>query len=605
MILNVTNSPFDNEQAEKINTILSTTSKEQKVWLSGYLTANNILDAPEEVGENIPQYQTAVMTPSKTREVTILYGSETGNAQILSESMASLLKEKDFQVSISAMNDFKSNKLKKVEDLIIISATHGEGTAPENAIDFYEFLHSRKAPKFKDLRFAVLSLGDESYEYFCQAGKDFDQRLEELGGERIVPRVDCDVDYDDAAEEWINSVISSIFETGGQNEDVPEEAVSTAGVTPEYSRKNPYMAEVLDNIRLNGRGSEKETRHIELSIEDSGLTFEPGDCIGIFPKNDDGLVDQLITLLGWDPDYRVSAGKTEETVTTKEALRLHFEITKLTKPLMKKLSEVFGNESLTSHLKDEDWVREYIYGRDLIDLITDFPPVEPTQETLFPALRKMPAREYSIASSCVANPDEVHLTIGAVRYHSNNRDRSGVCSVEIAERIEPGEQIPIYVHRNPNFKFPFDDRTPVIMIGPGTGIAPYRSFIEEREELGIEGNTWLFFGEQRFTTDFLYQTDWQNWLNEGTLGRMDLAFSRDTEEKVYVQHLIQESGKDFYQWIKSGASIFVCGDEKKMAKDVHDTILNILEEEGDMSRDDAEIYLSNMKKEKRYQRDVY
>ncbi|SDK32108.1 assimilatory sulfite reductase (NADPH) flavoprotein subunit [Lacicoccus qingdaonensis] len=605
MILNVTNSPFDKEQAEKINTILSTTSKEQKVWLSGYLTANNLLDTPEETGENIPQYQTAVMTPRETREVTILYGSETGNAQILSESMASLLKEKDFHVSISAMNDFKSNKLKKVEDLIIISATHGEGTAPENAVDFYEFLHSRKAPNLKDLRFAVLSLGDESYEYFCQAGKDFDQRLEELGGERIVPRVDCDVDYDDAAEEWINSVISSIFETGGQNVDVPKEAVSTAGVTTEYSRKNPYMAEVLDNIRLNGRGSEKETRHIELSIEDSGLTFEPGDCIGIFPKNDEVLVDQLITLLGWDPDYRVNAGKNEETVTTKAALRTHFEITKLTKPLMKKLSEVFGNESLTSYLEDDDRIREYIYGRDLIDLISDFPPVGLTQETLFPVLRKMPAREYSIASSCAANPDEVHLTIGAVRYHSNSRDRNGVCSVEIAERIEPGEQIPIYVHRNPNFKFPFDDTTPVIMIGPGTGIAPYRSFIEEREELGIEGNTWLFFGEQRFTTDFLYQTDWQNWLNEGTLGRLDLAFSRDTEEKVYVQHLIQESGKDFYQWIKSGASIFVCGDEKKMAKDVHDSILKVLEEEGDMSRDDAEMYLSSMKNEKRYQRDVY
>lgn len=607
MALDVTNSPFNEEQAEKINTILSTTSKEQKVWLSGYLTANHM--HPEEAtmsGDTLPQYQSTVLNPPETREVTILFGSETGNAQSLSEAMETKLKEKDFPVTISSMDDFKTNKLKKVQDLVIISATHGEGSPPDNAASFYEFLHSRKAPKLNDFRFAVLSLGDESYEYFCQTGKDFDKRLEELGGERIVQRVDCDVDFDDAAEEWINNVINTVSETVGHTSTAPEEAAAfSSEEASTYNKKNPYMAEVLDNINLNGRGSNKETRHIELSIEDAGLTFEPGDCIGIYPQNNEDLVDQLIRTLGWDPDYAVTVDKVEETITTKQALTSHFEITRLTKPLAAKAADIFHNEELNAYISDEEWVKEYVVGRDLIDLVVDFPPKNIVQEELFSILRKIPAREYSIASSYQANPDEVHLTIGAVRYQSYGRDRSGVCSVQIAERIEPGEQIPIYVHRNPNFKFPFDEETPVIMIGPGTGVAPFRSFIEEREERGIEGNTWLFFGEQHFTTDFLYQTDWQNWLKEGVLSRLDLAFSRDTEEKVYVQKLIQENSKEFYQWLQGGAAVFVCGDEKKMAKDVHDAILTVLENEGNMSHEDAEIHLNNMKKEKRYQRDVY
>ena len=288
-----------------------------------------------------------------------------------------------------------------------------------------------------------------------------------------------------------------------------------------------------------------------------------------------------------------------------KALTEHFEITKLTKPLLQKAAELFGNTELLSQIDNAEWIQQYVDGRDVIDLLTEFPTSELKPETFYKLLRKLPAREYSIASSYEATPDEVHITVGAVRYEAHERTRKGVCSVQLAERIQPGDTLPIYLKKNPNFKFPFDEETPVIMIGPGTGVAPFRSYMQEREELGLSGNTWLFFGEQHFTTDFLYQTEWQAWLKDETLAKLDLAFSRDTEEKIYVQHRIAQQSELFYEWLQDGAAIYVCGDEKHMAKDVHDTIRSVIEQEGDMSEADAEAYLTQMKQEKRYQRDVY
>ena len=603
--LTVTNSPFNQQQSESITQLLSTLTPEQKVWLSGYLTASQFKnDSNQAVLE--PTTETSVATLPKQRDITVLYGSETGNAQGLAETLENKLKEQSSNVQLECMEDFKPKNLKKVEDLFIITATHGEGDPPDNAITFHEFIHSRKAPKLNDVRFSVLALGDESYEFFCQTGKDFDKKLEELGAERLHPRIDCDLDFDEPAEKWMEDILNALAVEAGNTSDIPAqvdpEHIST---TQTYSRTNPYEAEILENINLNGRGSNKEVRHIELSLEGFGEAFEPGDCIGIFPKNDPEFVEELIETLVWDADEEVPINEDGDKLSLRDALTNYFEITKLTKPIIKKAADIFENGVLSEKVKKDRWIYGYVEGRDFIDLINDFPPEDLQPEALHKILRKLPAREYSIASSYEANPDEVHLTIGAVRYHANGRDHKGVCSVQFAERLEPGDKVSIYLKKNPNFKFPKTEDTPVIMIGPGTGIAPFRSYIQEKEELELGNKSWLFFGEQHFTTDFLYQTEWQTWLKDGVLTKMNLAFSRDTEEKVYVQHRIEENGEELYQWIKEGAAIYVCGDEKNMAKDVHQSLLNVIQKEGHYNEEEAETFLTKLKKDKKYQRDIY
>ncbi|WP_054860155.1 assimilatory sulfite reductase (NADPH) flavoprotein subunit [Gracilibacillus sp. JCM 18860] len=601
MALQVVNSPFDERQTEILNQLLPTLNDAQKNWLAGYLAASQSAAPPETTKQVTKTSETA------TRTITILYGSETGNSQTIAEQLNDQLKASDRKTVISSMDDFKAKKLKEVEDLLIVTATHGEGDPPDNAIQFHEFLLGRKAPKLDSVRFSVLSLGgDESYEHFCQTGKDFDKRLEELGATRIHPRVDCDVDYEELAEEWMNGVLKVLNEDS-QTQASEQQVPSSPAEAPIYSKSNPYPAEVLENIDLSGRGSNKETRHIELSLENSNLSYEPGDCLAIYPKNNPELVQAVINKLDWNAEQTIPINKQGgEIRSIQEALTSIFEITKLTKGMLEKAAGFFDNEKLTKLIEDSDKMREYIHGRDLLDLILDFTPSNLDPASLMHWLRKIPARQYSISSSYKANPDEVHLTIATVRYHTHGRDRHGVCSGEIAERIQPGDQLNVYVHRNPNFKFPFDDSTPVIMIGPGTGVAPFRGYIEEREELELKGGkTWLFFGDQHFRSDFLYQVDWQNWLKNGYLSRMDVAFSRDSAEKIYVQHRMLEKAKELFSWLEQGAHIYVCGDEKRMAKDVHQTLLTIIEQEGKLSSTEAEAFLNQLKQEKRYQRDVY
>ncbi|WP_277678040.1 assimilatory sulfite reductase (NADPH) flavoprotein subunit [Gracilibacillus dipsosauri] len=598
MALQVVNSPFDERQTEILNQLLPTLNDAQKNWLAGYLAASQSAAPPETTKQVTKTSETA------TRTITILYGSETGNSQTIAEQLNDQLKASDRKTVISSMDDFKAKKLKEVEDLLIVTATHGEGDPPDNAIQFHEFLLGRKAPKLDSVRFSVLSLGDESYEHFCQTGKDFDKRLEELGATRIHPRVDCDVDYEELAEEWMNGVLKVLNEDS-QTQASEQQVPSSPAEAPIYSKSNPYPAEVLENIDLSGRGSNKETRHIELSLENSNLSYEPGDCLAIYPKNNPELVQAVINKLDWNAEQTIPINKQGEIRSIQEALTSIFEITKLTKGMLEKAAGFFDNEKLTKLIEDSDKMREYIHGRDLLDLILDFTPSNLDPASLMHWLRKIPARQYSISSSYKANPDEVHLTIATVRYHTHGRDRHGVCSGEIAERIQPGDQLNVYVHRNPNFKFPFDDSTPVIMIGPGTGVAPFRGYIEEREELELKGKTWLFFGDQHFRSDFLYQVDWQNWLKNGYLSRMDVAFSRDSAEKIYVQHRMLEKAKELFSWLEQGAHIYVCGDEKRMAKDVHQTLLTIIEQEGKLSSTEAEAFLNQLKQEKRYQRDVY
>lgn len=621
MNLSVTNSPFTEGQASQINELLQTLTPDQKVWLSGYLIANqqsNVANGEtslngttsstpsvEQKTEEMLQEKEPEVIPQK-RSITILYGSETGNAQGLAEIFEERLSDIGNEVTLKSMDDFKPKDLKKVEDLFIVTATHGEGDPPDNAVELHEYIHGRKAPKLDGVRFSVLALGDQTYEFFCQTGKDFDNRLAELGAERIYDRVDCDVDYDEDAEKWMANVINAIDSTPADtdSEQVVSESIKSAK-EKKYSKSNPYDAEVLTNINLNGRGSNKETRHVELLLDNFGEEYEPGDCLVVLPQNDPALVDLLISTLGWSPDTQVLINDDGDTLNLEEALTSHFEITKLTKPLIENAATFFDNEELSEKVQDKAWIQNYIEGRDLIDLLNDFATTDLQPENMYQLLRKLPPREYSISSSYKATPDEVHITVGAVRYNAHGRDRTGVCSVQFAERIQEGDTVPIYLKRNPNFKFPQNEETPVIMIGPGTGVAPFRSYMQEREELGFKGNTWLFFGEQHFTTDFLYQTEWQEWLNDGTLSKLDVAFSRDTDQKVYVQHKIAENSEQFNQWIENGGAIYVCGDESQMAKDVHLAIREVLMKEQNLSEEDAEEYLKQLKRDKRYQRDVY
>lgn len=608
MQFSVTNSPFNEEQAAQLNQLIQSLTPEQRLWLSGYLAANQQETTTSEDTQQIQQVPEAMPSTEtvKPRDITVLYGSETGNAQSLAELLEERLTENGYTVTLSSMDAFKTKELKKVEDLFIVSATHGEGDPPDNAITFHEFLHSRKAPKLEGLRYSVLALGDESYEFFCQTGKDFDARLAELGGERLTDRVDCDLDFDEPAENWMQNVLEAL---SGPNDNRAAVAETTETVQSakekKYSKSNPYEAEVLENINLTGRGSNKEVRHIELLLDNYGEGFEPGDCLAIIPENDPVIVTQLISLLGWDPELTVEIDNKGNTASLNDAFTEHFEITKLTIPLVKKLAELVNDDSLNEKLEEDGWVQTYVEGRDLIDFFKTYNASNLQPSDLLEALRKLPAREYSIASSYKANPDEVHITVGAVRYNAHDRNREGVCSVQLAERVQPGDTVKMYLKKNPNFKFPFEEDKKVIMIGPGTGVAPFRSYLEEREELDLKGNTWLFFGEQHFTTDFLYQTDWQTWLDDGILSKLDVAFSRDTDEKVYVQHRIEENSELFFEWLEQGAAIYVCGDEKYMAKDVNEAILRVIAKEGNMSESDAEAYLNQMKTEKRYQRDIY
>lgn len=615
--LSVTNSPFTEGQATQINELLQTLTPEQKVWLSGYLVANQQLTSGtsdtqgSQIGavskdtETMLQQNEPTIQPEKPA-ITLLYGSETGNAKGLAEIFEERLSNIGHNVTLKAMDEFKPKNLKNVEDLFIITSTQGEGDPPDNAAELHEFIHGRKAPKLEGVRFSVLALGDQTYEFFCQTGKDFDKKLEELGAERLYERVDCDVDYEEDAEKWMANVINTIDSApeGTQSEQVVSESIKSAK-EKKYSKANPYQAEVLENINLNGRGSNKETRHIEFLLDNFGEEYEVGDCLVVLPQNDPALVELLMSTLGWDPGDQIQISEDGDTISLEEALTSYFEITKLTRPLLQNAAAYFDNEALEDKVQDSEWIQNYIEGRDFIDLLNDFPPEELEPEDLYQILRKLPPREYSISSSYQSLPDEVHITVGAVRYNTHGRDRSGVCSVQFAERIQPGDTVPIYLKRNPNFKFPKNGDTPVIMIGPGTGIAPFRAHMQEREEYGYKGNTWLFFGDQHFTTDFLYQTEWQEWLKDGVLEKMNVAFSRDTDQKVYVQHRIAEHSKEFNEWLEKGASIYICGDEKNMAKDVHQAIRNVLVKEQNLTEEDAESYLKQMKKDKRYQRDVY
>lgn len=602
-------SPLNALQADQLNRLIETLSPTQVTWISGYLTGINAAMSQGAVSGQAQAVPAA--TAQAGAKLTILYGSQTGNAEGIGEQLKSGAEAKGYAAQLIDMDDYKPNQLKKEQNLVVLVSTHGEGEPPDNAIGLHEYLYGKKAPKLDGLKFAVLALGDTSYEFYCQTGKDFDQQLEKLGGTRVLDRVDCDLDYEDAAEEFVSQALDSFGkELGGGDAAAAHPTVTqmpgmAAPAAALYSRKNPYAAEVLTNIVLNGRGSDKEVRHVELATEDSGLSWEPGDSLGLLPENSPAVVDELIGALDFNADEQVTGVDGE--VSLKEALSRQYEITTLTRPFVEKYAQLAESKKLYALLADDQRSEfgEYLDGRHVIDLVEDFPVKGLPGNDFVRLLRKLPPRLYSIASSYAASPDEVHLTVATVRYETHGRNREGVASAQLADRIGEDGQIPIYVDRNKNFKLPESGDTPIIMIGTGTGVAPFRAFMEEREISDAAGKNWLFFGAQHFLTDFLYQADWLKWREHGLLSRIDVAFSRDQKSKIYVQDKLRQNGKDIYAWMQEGANLYVCGDANAMAHDVHQVLVEIIAEHGGMKTEAAADYVKQLQKDKRYQRDVY
>lgn len=625
MQLNQTNTPFNEEQLALINQLLPMLTPEQQHWLSGYLlnpAITSVSDNKTDIQENeagITETETSTSTDQSVSEpvsastepldVHVLYGTETGNAEEIAETFETKLKSQNLNVHLWDMDDFPRDSLPEVEHLFIICSTQGVGEPPINALDLYDYLHGDDAPQLDQVNFAVLALGDQDFPDFCQAGKDFDHILGQLGANRVADRVDCDFDYEETAEQWITNMLELLTQTSSNtNEETP--SVENEDVTIEepqapYSKSNPFQAEVLKNTILTQPETSREVRHLEISLEGYREAYEPGDSLVVIPQNDPVLVDQLIDALNWDAETPIQMNDSDSMRSLKEALTHDFEIAKLTPVLMKNAAELLGNPMLNANIQKSEWVQNYIYGKDVIDLIRDFTPVALEPNMLPQLLRKLPPREYSIASSNKVNPNSVHITVRVVKYEAHRRERFGVCSVQLADRTSVGDKLPVYLKKNPNFKFPYDTETPVIMIGAGTGIAPYRAYLQERAYLNLKGEQWLIFGNQNYHHDFLYKDDLEQWLEEGVLSKLDLAFSRETENKIYVQHRIEENSAEFYKWIQAGATIYLCGNKDEMASGVHESLIKVLIKEGNLDETEAEDYLTEMIKNQRYQRDVY
>jgi sulfite reductase (NADPH) flavoprotein alpha-component len=511
-------------------------------------------------------------------------------------------KKKGIASTVKNMADLSPADLKKHANLLVVVSTWGDGEPPDGATKFYkEFMAG--ADLLPNLRYAVCGLGDTSYEKFCQIGKDFDAKLESLGAKRIAAREDCDVDFEDGFTAWLERSLTALAPGVSV---VSEPAPATAPTASAFGLKNPFPAEVLENIVLNGKGSAKETVHVELSLAGSGLSYEPGDALAVIPRNADDVVAALLQAAKLAGDESIET-KASGKKALAEALREDLDITGLSRSVLTKLNEASPHPQLTALLEEsaKEQLKNYNYGREIVDAISDFAPNGLSAQTLASLLRKLPPRLYSIASSPLAHPDEVHLTVAAVRYHSHGRDRKGVASCFLADYAPTGQSVKVYTHANKNFRLPESGDTPIIMVGPGTGIAPFRAFVEHRAELGQSGKSWLFFGDQHYLYDFLYQLEWQEHLKNGTLSRLDVAFSRDQPEKIYVQQRIAEKGRDLYDWLQNGAHFYVCGDASRMASDVHDALVSVYQMHGGFGREAAEAELEALKKAKRYQRDVY
>lgn len=592
--LNSGQASLDTNQLASLQQLTSGFSPLQLAWASGYLAAKS-----EQPGSS-----PAIASQAQaSATLTILYASQTGNAKGVASKLAEQAKSAGISVNLKNVADYKAKSLKSESHLLIVASTNGEGEPPDDALSFHEFLYSKKAPKLADLSYSVLSLGDSSYEFFCQTGKDFDEQLEKLGAKRVAERVDCDVDYQDQAQQWSKDIVESLKEelTSSQSADVVTLPVNEVA-SSQYSKESPYEAELLVNQKITGRDSAKDVRHIEIDLTDSGLTYQVGDALGVWFENDESLVNDLLATVKLTGDELVNVGTKEQSI--KQALIETLEITQSNGKFVEFWANQSENQALKTLVEDKSALREFALENQVIDVIK-LAPASVDAQALASSLRQITPRLYSIASSQSEVDEEVHLTLGVVQFDKQGENRLGGASGFLSQRLDEGGKVKVFVEENNNFRLPQSDDTDVIMIGPGTGVAPFRAFMQEREARDAGGRNWMIFGDQTFTQDFLYQVEWQNYLKSGLLTKMDVAFSRDQAEKVYVQHRIKEHAADVYAWLEAGAHLYICGDANRMAKDVHQALIDVIVEQGKKTAEQAEDYLKTLRTDKRYQRDVY
>lgn len=610
-------------------------SAEQQLWLSGYLyglaAAGHSSIKVNGAANGIPR---ATPTRPSTengaqKQLTILYGSQTGNSRKVASRMAEHFQETGWKLTLTDLNDYPVKSLSSEKVVLLVVSTQGEGEPPVSAEEFHRGLLGPRAPQLTGLQYAVCALGDRAYLNFCQTGRELDERLAALGATRLTERVECDVDFEAAAEAWMAQVVDrlgpywsddrGLSDKGALRSDDPRSsdrynhngqaahfkpAVETE---PAYSRKNPYPATILEKIQLHGRGSAKETWHLELSLAGADFDYEPGDALGIYPENSDSAVREVLYAAMLNGSKKLIFNEKENTL--RYILRSELELNILSRDVLERYAAWTKSTRLNALLQDQEALKTYLWGRGVADLFREFPAAL-SEATLLTILRPLQPRLYSIASSLSAHPEEAHLTVAALRYDFLNRPRQGTASAFLADRVQAGDEVRVFLERNEYFKLPADPGASIIMVGPGTGIAPFRAFVQERAEARAgttrpPGKNWLFFGNPHFDTDFLYQKEWLQQLKRGTLDRLDVAFSRDQPEKVYVQHRLLERSRLIYERLEEGAYFYVCGDKARMAPDVRAALLALIEKESGKGAEYATEYVQRLKKERRFLEDVY
>lgn len=590
--------PLNPEQLARLQAATTDLSPTQLAWVSGYFWG--MLN--QQPGSVMSAAPAAVEAPA----ITLLSASQTGNARRVAEQLRDDLLAAKLNVKLVNAGDYKFKQIAQEKLLVVVTSTQGEGEPPEEAVALHKFLFSKKAPKLNGTAFAVFGLGDTSYEFFCQSGKDFDNKLAELGAERLLDRVDTDVEYQAAATQWRERIVD-VLKARAPKETPAQAAATATGIvndvhTSPYTKEAPLTATLAVNQKITGRDSEKDVRHIEIDLADSGLRYQPGDALGVWYQNDPALVKELVELLWLKGDESVTVNG--QTLPLSDALQWHFELTVNTANIVENYATLTRSESLLPLVGDKAKLQHYAATTPIVDMVR-FSPAQLDAEALTGLLRPLTPRLYSIASSQAEVETEVHITVGAVRFDIEGRARTGGASGFLADRVEEDGEIRVFIEHNDNFRLPANPETPVIMIGPGTGIAPFRAFMQQRAADGATGKNWLFFGNPHFTDDFLYQVEWQRYVKEGVLTNIDLAWSRDQKEKVYVQDKLRQQGAELWRWINDGAHIYVCGDANRMAKDVEQALLEVIAEFGAMDTEAADDYLSELRVERRYQRDVY
>lgn len=568
-------------------------NEDQRAWISGFLAG---LHSRLAMTLATPPPVVTTEQPAPGPSLSILYGTQTGNAEGVANDAAAAAKTQGFDVKVSGLDEIELEEFAGLKYVLIVTSTYGEGEMPDNAELFWDALSSSVAPRMEGVSYGVLALGDTSYDGFCQAGKLFDTRLEQLGATRVLQRVDCDVDYETQAAEWIQGALLALVPTSGASglpSTPPPSAVARSG----WTRKNPFAAALVTNRLLSGAGSDKEIRHYEFALADSGIEYEAGDALAVIPENDPALVEAIAA------HFRVSADTHVDGVPLGELLGHRYEISAPSKDLLGEVESRAENEEFSHVLRGgvKETLDRWLYGKDILDIL-QIAGDDLSLEEFVGLLKPLAHRAYSISSSPLAHPDRIHVTVASVRYLGAGRERGGVCSTYLADRCGTAK---VFLQPNKSFRVPSDDTVPMIMVGPGTGVAPFRAFLQERERRGAGGRNWLFFGDQHRAHDFIYADELSGWQSSGVLHRLELAFSRDQREKVYVQTRMLEHGKELFGWLEEGGHFYVCGDASRMAKDVDKSLHDVVAEHGGLDADAATEYVNTLKREKRYVRDVY